>query len=171
MKKYLQMAALGLTLAIAGCQATAVDSQTLTQLELKNPKQAIAGIVSGGQPTKADLNTLAQKGVKTVINLRTAGEFDGYDEAKAATELGMSYSQLEISGKSGLTKENAQKLDQLLKNSEGPVLLHCGSGNRVGALLALRAFYFEGKSADEAIELGKAAGMTRLTTKVEGLIK
>ena len=39
--------------------------------------------------------------------------------------------------------------------------MHCASGNRVGALMALRASQ-NGASAEEAMAAGKAAGLTRL---------
>ena len=43
-----------------------------------------------------------------------------------------------------------------------PVLLHCGSGNRVGALLALAAFHVDGRPADAALQYGLDSGLTRL---------
>jgi protein tyrosine phosphatase (PTP) superfamily phosphohydrolase (DUF442 family) len=54
----------------------------------------------------------------------------------------------------------AEKLDAILAEADGPVLVHCGSGNRVGALLALRAS-INGASDEEALELGRQAGLTR----------
>lgn len=147
-----------------------LNKEVVDTLDLRNPRQAISGIISGGQPTKQDFKTLAKNGVKTVINLRTSGEFDGFDEAGLAKSLGMKHQVFEISGRSGITRENAERLDKLLKQSDGPVLLHCGSGNRVGALLALRAFYVQGKPAEESIAIGKAAGMTRLSGKVEKIL-
>jgi uncharacterized protein (TIGR01244 family) len=171
MKKFLHMAALGLALALGGCQSAQALEQVLPQLELRNPKHAIDGLLSGGQPSESDLKLLADNGVKTIINLRTKGEFDGFDEAAKVKQLGMDYQVMHISGKTGITKENAKKLDTLLNQADGGTLLHCASGNRVGALLALRAFYFQGKSADEALALGKAAGMTRLSGKVKGMLQ
>jgi hypothetical protein len=41
-------------------------------------------------------------------------------------------------------------------------MLHCGSGNRIGALFALMAFHLEGESADRALQVGREAGLTRL---------
>ena len=39
--------------------------------------------------------------------------------------------------------------------------MHCASGNRVGGLFALKAFYVDGKTPEEALEIGRSAGMTR----------
>ncbi|MGB5737928.1 MAG: hypothetical protein WBM54_01160, partial [Woeseia sp.] len=70
-----------------------------------------------------------------------------------------------IAGPDDVTFENAAKLDALLAEFAGPVLLHCGSGNRVGALFALRA-KAAGASDDEAIAVGRAAGLTQLEETV-----
>jgi protein tyrosine phosphatase (PTP) superfamily phosphohydrolase (DUF442 family) len=64
------------------------------------------------------------------------------------------------------------KFDQLLKDSaKEDVLVHCASGNRVGAMLALRARWIEGKSAEEALAIGKAAGMTGMTDAVKAKLE
>ena len=48
--------------------------------------------------------------------------------------------------------------------------MHCASGNRVGAFFALKAFKYDGKSADESLKIGKAAGLTSLEGKVKALM-
>ena len=62
--------------------------------------------------------------------------------------------------------ENAERLDSLIEQYDGPVLVHCGSGNRVGALLALRES-LNGASDEEALEYGREGGMTRLEDVVK----
>lgn len=162
-----------LLMVLFGCllSFSAFAMQGLKALELSNVRQPSESLITGGQPSQADFKRLADSGVKTIINMRTEDEFDDFDQAAAAKALGITYLTFPISGKTGITKQNAIKLDGVLKQTQGKVLLHCGSGNRVGALLALRAFYVEGKSADEAITDGKAAGMTRLSKKVEKMLK
>ena len=78
----------------------------------------------------------------------------------------MYYVQLPIDDKSAISFENAKKLDELIGEHDGPVLVHCGSANRVGALLALRAS-LDGADDETAIEVGKEAGLTRL----EGVVR
>ena len=48
------------------------------------------------------------------------------------------------------------------KEDDGEVLLHCASGNRVGALLALAAVQVDGASPEAALTLGRAAGLKSL---------
>jgi len=117
--------------------------------------------VSSGQPDRQVLENARAAGFDAVIDLRTAGEDRGLDEAAVVQELGMSYVSLPIAGGDDVNFVNAAKLGEILDQFDGPVLMHCGSGNRVGALIALRAS-LNGASDDEALAAGKAAGLTRL---------
>jgi len=146
-------------------------------LDLANAHVVSDKLTTGGQPTQADLERLKEAGFTTVINLRGAGEktkrddpevekLFNFDEAAAVKSIGLNYFHLPISSKDGLTAENAKLLDDLLNAAPGPVLLHCGSGNRAGAMMALRAYHVEGKEAEDALEIGKAAGLTSLEPKV-----
>ncbi|KRA45305.1 sulfur transferase domain-containing protein [Pseudoxanthomonas sp. Root630] len=120
------------------------------------------GLHTGGQPTLDELKRLKDEGVRTVIDLRGPQEVRGYDEAGEVEALGMTYIALPISGKEDISAANAQALHALLQGREGKVLLHCASGNRVGALLALGAAQLDGLSADEALALGRSAGLKSL---------
>lgn len=127
-----------------------------------NARQPLDGVVSGGQPTAEQLAQAAAAGFKTVINLRMPGERGTDDEAAQVAGFGMEYVALPIPGADGITEKNARELVRLLEVSERPVLLHCGSGNRIGALLALSSYYVDGRSPEEAIQYGLDSGMTRL---------
>jgi uncharacterized protein (TIGR01244 family) len=108
----------------------------------------------------------ADAGFVAVVDLRTGKEDRGLDEQATINRLGMAYASLPIDGASDTTFENAAVLDRILENYEGRVLLHCGSGNRVGALFALRE-KLHGASSDDALAVGKAAGLTRLESVVK----
>lgn len=118
------------------------------------------GYLSTGQPDREVLRRIAEAGYVAVIDLRTDSEDRGIDEQAEVEALGLTYVSLPVAGSSGITYENASQLDATLARFEGPVLLHCGSGNRVGALLALSAKR-RGASDDDALARGKAAGLTR----------
>lgn len=129
------------------------------------------GYLSGGQPNPGQLEAVANKGVSHVINLRPPSEDHGYDEAAKADELGLHYSVLGIAGTQDLNTENARELDNLLaQSSDTPTLVHCASGNRVGALMALRAAWVQGKSKDEALDIGRRWGMTNAEGTVSQLL-
>ncbi|WP_163935086.1 sulfur transferase domain-containing protein [Paraferrimonas sp. SM1919] len=124
-------------------------------------------VVSGGQPTKGDLTQLKQQGYKHVINLRSEGEQD-WDEGQYVQSLGMNYHSLPIAGKDAINLENAKALNKLLaKMQDDKTIVHCGSGNRIGALVAIHAAKVEGLTVDEALAKGKAWGMTRLEPLVK----
>lgn len=127
---------------------------------------AVDGITSAGQPDRAALEIFADAGYATIIDLRGAGENRGFEEAAVVEELGMHYVNLPIEGMDAISFENARKLDALLQEHPGPVLVHCGSGNRVGALLALRAS-LDGADDESALAIGREGGLTRL----EGVVR
>lgn len=124
--------------------------------------QPRADLFTGGQPTALQLKQLAADGIRTVIDLRTADEPRGFDEARVSQELGLRYVSLPIADGSALTPANAAALKRALAASNGPVLLHCASSNRVGGLLALMAADQEGLPAQEALDLGKRSGLKSL---------
>ncbi len=117
-------------------------------------------VASAGQPTVAAISALGEAGYAAVIDLRGAGENRGYDEKALVEKHGMSYVSLPLTSADDFSFQNATELDELIASFDGPVLVHCGSGNRAGALLALRAAG-RGASAEEAIELGRSAGLGR----------
>lgn len=133
--------------------------------ELAQPRP---GLHTGGQQSLQQLDALVAQGVRTVIDLRGDDEPRGYDEAAELQRRGIAYKRLPIRGKDDLTADNAAALKRLLDESGGGVLLHCASGNRVGALLALMARQQEGATPQQALELGKRAGLGSLQPTVEG---
>jgi uncharacterized protein (TIGR01244 family) len=131
--------------------------------------EPVDGISTAGQPDKAAFEVFANAGYTTVIDMRTEREDRGLDAPAVVTELGMTYINMPIAGLDAISFENARELDKLLSEIDGPVLLHCGSANRVGALLALRKS-LDGATDDEALEFGRAGGMTSLEKRVREVL-
>ena len=148
------LAALLVFAGLACAGEAGITSVDLDKLE------AAAGHASSGQPTATQLKALADNGYVAVIDLRGPGEERGFDEAKAVAAAGLAYSPLPIANSAALNADNARQLGELIASFDGPVLVHCGSGNRVGALAALLAAE-EGADIDEALDVGRAAGLTR----------
>ena len=158
---------LALLMSLTVCAETKVDLQ---QFNFKNAKQPYENIITGGQPSIQDLKALKVLGYTNIVNLRTSGEFDGFDEVTEAKKLGLKYISLEVAGASGITLDNAKKLDAILKELNGNTLVHCASSNRVGALFAVRAAAINGKSIEDALIEGKSAGLKSLYKKAESLL-
>jgi len=160
-----------ITVAVLLLCIQAVADDTSIIAGIKNLKTPAANYFSGGQPTDEQLTALAGEGVKHVINLRPASETPKLDEASLVADKGMIYHLLPVDGAAGLTLNNVKALDQLFKQAgDEKVFLHCASGNRVGALMALRSALIYGEDKDEAIAKGKAWGLTRLEPEVLRLI-
>lgn len=135
------------------------------EISAKNTKQYTEQFIIGGQPTEADLFTLAKNGIKTVINLRGTGEFSEFDEKEKVEALGMKYIAIPIAGASGINKENLELFSAAIKN-QNTAFVHCASGNRVGAMFALDAYYNDHANIEEAVIIGKKSGLTGLENKV-----
>jgi uncharacterized protein (TIGR01244 family) len=124
------------------------------------------GVLTGGQPSDDQYREAKEAGFTTIVNLRGLQE-PGVAEAKAAVEaLGMRYIEIPVSSAADLSRENATKLKSLLEGAEGSVMVHCKSGNRVGALFALKARWIDGKDLEESIEIGRATGLTGMEPAV-----
>ena len=147
------------TLAVADKMAAIhVDMATV---ESSDDLLPVDGLTSTGQPNAEQLALFAEAGYVAVVDLRAESENRGLDEAAVVKSLGLDYVNLPVSGAASISWENAAKLEEILSLYDGPVLVHCGSGNRVGALLALSKSK-NGADDEEAVAYGRAAGMTSL---------
>ncbi len=162
-------------LALAACAGEPEVTSTsplkvdLDEVVANGVVHPVDGLTAAGQPDLASFTVFADSGYAAVIDLRTAGEARGLDEPAVVERLGMDYVTLPI-GRDGISFENARSLDELIKRYEGPVLVHCGSSNRVGALLALRAS-LDGADDAAALNAGREGGLTRLEPKVLEVLK
>jgi len=115
-----------------------------------------------GQPSPEEFKQYADMGVETVLNLRTQPEVDGldFDQPAAIKDAGMNYEHVGIRGEP--TKEQLNKIFAVIEKSEAakePILLHCGSSNRVGYIWSMYRATRNGIALEDAIAEGKAAGM------------
>lgn len=162
---YMRFIILVLTFTLFWTQSLSADVS-----DIRNLKQLDDLILTGGQPNKTDITSLAKDGVTKVINFRGEDEFSKFDEQALVEKNGMQYLHFPIASRDAFTKDNVKKFSEMLANSEGKTFLHCGSGNRAGALFALDAYWNHGKSAAEALQTGKDAGLTSLEGHIKDLI-
>lgn len=155
-------------LLLCGLLGSLAHASELPTLEMKTASALSPELITGSQPSQTDLEKLKAAGVTTVINLRGSGEDAGFDEAAAAKALGLRYISIPIAGAADITADNAAKLDAAMRNSDGKMLVHCASSNRVGALLALRAAA-AGQSVEEAMAFARSAGLT--STSLEQVVR
>ncbi len=129
--------------------------------------------LTGGQPTFDQLKKAGETGFKAVINLRTDGELpDPEQESTWVEGFGMKYFHIPVAGAEGLTLENTKLFAEALSKTENyPLIVHCKSGNRVGAMFALKAFHIDGKNIEEALLIGESAGLTSLAPAVKKVLE
>lgn len=161
----LPLSACGGNVEVAPTSPLKVD---LTKVVATGAVSPMDGITAAGQPDKAAFEVFAANGYKAVVDLRTAGEARGLDEKAIVEGLGMEYVSFPI-GSDDISFRKARALDEILGSYDAPVLVHCASSNRVGALLALRAS-LEGADDEAAIEVGKRGGLTRLEGEVREVL-
>ncbi len=142
-------------------------------INLPNGRVPFASTLTGGQPTFDQLKKASETGFKAVINLRTDGELpDPEQESTWVEGFGMKYFHIPVAGAEGLTLENTKLFVEALSKTENyPLIVHCKSGNRVGALFALKAFHIDGKSKEEALLIGERAGLTSLAPAVKKILE
>lgn len=142
-------------------------------INLPNGLVPFENTLTGGQPTFDQLKKASETGFKAVINLRADGELpDPEQESTWVEGLGMKYFHIPVAGAEGLTLENTQLFAEVLSKTENyPLIVHCKSGNRVGAMFALKAFHIEGKNIEEALLIGESAGLTSLAPAVKKVLE
>lgn len=125
-----------------------------------------ANTVVCGALDEEKVAALAKAGIDVVINLQPDEELS-FDEAAAVERAGMGYEHLPISGAADLKQLKILAFDNILRQHHGKkIALHCGSGNRVGAAIALRAGWLRGRKMDTAMERGRSHGLTKLEDEV-----
>jgi len=142
-------------------------------INLPNGQVPFDGVLTGGQPTFDQIKQAAETGFKTVINLRTDNELpDPAQELTWVEGSGMKYIHIPISVPEGLTPQKTKVFAEALSMPENyPLIVHCKSGNRVGAMFALKAFHIDEKEIDEALLIGERAGLIKLAPTVKKILE
>ena len=140
------------------------------QDEITGWRRVDADLAAAGQPGRDDWVRLRRAGLRSVVNLRPPSEQPGEDEGDDVRDAGLSYASLPVRGPADLDRGHVAQLHALLSSLPAPVLVHCASGNRVGALLALRAAWCLGADGEQALRTGRAAGLASLEPRVRELL-
>jgi uncharacterized protein (TIGR01244 family) len=127
---------------------------------LPNYVEISARLGSGGQPNEIGMKQLAEKGYKTIVNVRTSAEqVDLAAEEKQAMQLGLRYYMVPFTGQEQ-SEEQALAFNALMSALKGEkVFVHCGSGNRVGGLMMIYFALVEKMPLDQAEQEAKKAGL------------
>jgi len=151
MRKWLMLPLILASPAVAGVPET-VDAAQIPAYRLLR-----ADLAAAGQPSPAAVERLGAMGFRTVVNLRTEGE-GAAAEGPVVEAQGLRYVSIPITPDS-FSQSDVEAVERVLDDPKaGPVLLHCASSNRVGAVWAVLQAR-RGKSIGDALAAGREAGL------------
>ncbi len=118
-------------------------------------------VVARFAPEADDFRVIAAEGFKSVVNFRTEAEnppLPPAQEAQAAQDAGLTYLHHPVAAE-GLSAEVVDEFRAKLDQLPRPVLLHCASGKRAGAMGLMQMAAAEGLPGGAALEKGRAKGL------------
>ena len=135
-----------------------------------NACEPIPGIVTGGQPTAAQLAALKRAGCEVVLNIREPMEPQPYRTPDAVVAAGLEYVNIPVSH-GPLSDETFGRVRRTVRALTGKkrVLFHCASGNRVGVILLPFFMLDQGMDAEEALAQAMRIGMRHAGLMQEAL--
>ncbi|MCB0011473.1 MAG: protein tyrosine phosphatase family protein [Anaerolineales bacterium] len=108
--------------------------------EIYNAIQVTDDVLTAGQPSEAQLRSLAAAGYTTVINLATINpRYSLPDEAGLVTALGMAYHHIPVEWEAPTAADFAAFAAVLAGLPAGKTLIHCAANYRVTAFYGLYA--------------------------------
>ena len=92
------------------------------------------GVFLASQPKPADCEQAKNGGVKTVVNLRPESEIKDFDEPAVVAKLGLKYVNVPFGSPAQMSDAVLDRARDVLNTAERPILMHCSSANRAGAV-------------------------------------
>ncbi len=119
-----------------------------------NLTEIAPGIWRSNQPSPRQLEGLAERGIKTVINLRGASQWGSYHlERDACARLGMKLIDFRLRSRDLPSIEDIHALHEVYQTAQTPLLMHCKSGaDRAGMGATLYMLLIEECTPDVALE-------------------
>lgn len=149
------------SLAVAALSATTVTAEIPQKADssaIPNYRLVRPGLATAGQPSAEALKQLKSQGFKTVVNLRTESE-GAKDEEATIREAGLTYVWVPISPAT-FSLDDVKAIGKVLDDpAAAPVLLHCSSANRVGAVWTVLETQ-KGKTLEAAQAEGETIGLS-----------
>lgn len=124
-------------------------------------------------PDADNLQQAAQEGFRSVINMQTEGEKKGIgpqEEARAAEDAGLTYLHHPVDGEK-LSDEVVDAFRRKATELPAPVLVHCASGKRSGAMVMMHLAAEQGMSGEQVIEKAEQMGFECDTPELEEFVK
>ena len=158
MNRTKQASSLAILVLALGRLASAQIPESMQATLITNYRVVRPGLATGGKPSPEALGRLKEQGFKTVVDLRTEAEGTA-EEKQAVLAQGLRYVAVPISPATFSAADVAAVAKVLKDPAAAPVLLHCASANRVGAVWAVMQVQ-QGLPLEEAEAAGQVIGLT-----------
>lgn len=164
---------IGFLLTATATAAVADETETgLSAEEFSGVAVQSRHVFVTGQPTRKGLEEVADRGIATVVNLRTPEEMAAldFDERSHASDLGLRYVQIPSGGpEHPYSSSTLESFAEVMANTDGEVLLHCKSATRASHLWVAYLVRYEGVPLSEALEEGRSIRFG--TSPIEGYLQ
>src|SRR6266404_2440172 len=105
---------------------------------------------TGGQPSMENLQKMKREGVRSVINLRLASEYNLEEESSMARKLDLRYFHIPVD-KNDLKDEQVEEFLKVTGDPQNrPIFIHCTSAGRVSAFWMIRRALADGWKVEDA---------------------
>ena len=137
-----------------------MPTTTFQALErVPNACQILPNVVTGGQPSTADLQAFRESGGRIVIDLRDPMEPRPLDEPATAARLGLDYIVVPVTAGT-MNDATLKRIHDILREAgDRPVFVHCGSGSRVGGALLPHLVLEHGLTEEDAVAQAMRIGL------------
>jgi protein tyrosine phosphatase (PTP) superfamily phosphohydrolase (DUF442 family) len=124
-----------------------------------NACQILPKVVTGGQPSAADLEAFRDSGGGIVVDLRDPMEPRPLDEPATARRLGLEYVVVPVTAGT-MTDQTLERIHGVLREAgDRAVFVHCGSGSRVGGALLPHLMLEHGLEEEDAVDQAMRMGL------------
>jgi uncharacterized protein (TIGR01244 family) len=114
---------------------------------------------TGGQPNMQQLEKLKTEGITTIINLRTADEYNVAQEEAKAKELGLKYFNIPVVYTAPKEEQATEFLKIMSDTKNRPVFIHCTAAIRVGAFWLIKRVIQDGWTFEAAEQEAQKVGL------------
>jgi len=130
--------------------ATATVSVAQEVPPIRNFVKLNADFCTGAQPRLEHLEKLKADGVKSILNLRPAGEHRAAEEEAKVKELGLQYFNIPVVFGEPKEEQVAEFFKITDERKNFPIFIHCAAGIRVGAFWFIRRVLRDGWTLEAA---------------------
>lgn len=119
-----------------------------------NLDEVVPGVWRSAQPGPQHIGQFAERGLRTIVNLRGPRDCGSYRlERKACAKHGIELIDFKMRSRGVPERQTVHEVQALFERIEYPALMHCKSGaDRVGLMSALYLLLREGRPVEEAAQ-------------------